>query len=351
MEISINPSNEILNLVSQIDTFKGSWQVFGRLAPDRLQLLKKVATIESVASSTRIEGVTLTDLEVESLLNNLKRTSFRTRDQQEVAGYAKGMELIFDSFDAIRLDENHIKQLHATLLAFSTKDERHRGEYKKLENSVAAFDENGKDISIIFKTASPLETPYKMQELLEWTSHAFESGKIHPLLVIAVFTVHFLAIHPFQDGNGRLSRILTTLLLIQCGYEYVIYSSLERIIENNKELYYLNLRRGQSTLYTDNSLLNEWITFFLMCMADQKNHLLKKLETEHLLDRLPPLSQKILEILQTRGRITNREIQEITGSNRNTIKFYLKSLVDSGHIEASGKGRGVRYSLKMPVRD
>lgn len=233
-------------------------------------MLKKVATIESIASSTRIEGSKLTDTEVQSLITNLKTTSFRSRDEQEVAGYAKGMEVIFNSHIAIHLNENHIKQLHSTLLSFSSKDDRHRGEYKKLENSVAAFDSKGNQIGIIFETTTPLETPYKMQELLEWTNAEFEKGEIHPLLIIGTFIVHFLAIHPFQDGNGRLSRILTSLLLIQCGYEYVIYSSLERIIELNKDLYYLNLRKAQTTLKTDCSGLNHWLIFFLKCMQDQK---------------------------------------------------------------------------------
>lgn len=346
LKIPIVPNNEIVNLISQIHTFKGSWQAFSRLSPDRLALLKKVATIESVASSTRIEGSKLSDAEVQSLITNLKTTSFRSRDEQEVAGYAEGMEVIFNSHSSIHLTENHIKQLHSTLLSFSSKDERHRGEYKKLENSVAAFDSRGNQIGIVFETATPLETPYRMQELLSWANAEFEKEEIHPLLIIGAFIVYFLAIHPFQDGNGRLSRILTSLLLIQCGYEYVIYSSLERIIELNKDLYYLNLRKAQTTLKTDCSGLNHWLVFFLKCMLDQKNHLLKKLEREQLLDSLPQLAQQILEVLKERGRVTNRDIQEITGANRNTIKSTLKSLVDSGHIELIGKGRGVRYILK-----
>jgi Fic family protein len=154
------------------------------------------------------------------------------------------MELIFESFPEIDLTENHIRQLHGILLRHSEKDERHRGHYKTLPNSVEVFDESGNRLGVVFETASPFDTPRLMRELVDWTHHALETGRPHPLLVIGVFILRFLAIHPFQDGNGRLSRALTALLLLRAGYEYVPYCSLEGIIEDNKDTYYLSLRRG-----------------------------------------------------------------------------------------------------------
>lgn len=239
---------EMLNLTAAIDEFKGAWQALGTLAPERLSALRRVATIESVGSSTRIEGSALSDSEVEKLLSQVSIGTFATRDGQEVAGYAETMEQIFQSWEYIPLTENYIRQLHRDLLRHSDKDARHRGVYKNVPNSVAAFDAEGREIGIVFETATPFETPERMRELVEWTRAALETRSLHPLLVIGVFTVVFLAIHPFQDGNGRLSRILTALLLLRCGYAYTPYSSLESVIEQNKESYCLALHQTQGTL-------------------------------------------------------------------------------------------------------
>ena len=207
----------VAGAIAEIDEFKGAWRALGTLAPERLNSLRRVATIESIGSSTRIEGSKLSDRDVERLLANLEINSFSTRDEQEVAGYAEVMELVFRAWPDIHFTENHIRQLHRDLLAYSDKDERHRGSYKTTSNSVAAFDVDGRQIGIVFETATPFDTPRLMAELVAWLKDAREAGRLHPLLVIGVFVVVFLAIHPFQDGNGRLSRILTTLLLLQAG--------------------------------------------------------------------------------------------------------------------------------------
>jgi len=337
--------SEHLNLISEIDEFKGKWQALGKLPPDRLALLKRVATIESVGSSTRIEGARLTDSEVEKLLSGLSTDSFASRDEEEVAGYAEAMDLIFDSYDEIQISENHIKQIHRVLLKFSTKDARHRGEYKKFPNHVEAFSSDGKSLGIIFETASPFETPFKMAELIEWFNTEWGKRDFHYLLLIAIFLIHFLAIHPFQDGNGRLSRILTTLLLLKSGYSYVPYSSLERVIEDNKEQYYLALRKAQSTLQTDNSTINAWILFFLASLRTQISVLESKIETEKLMTRLPPLSQDIIQIARQHSKITVRDVCTITGANRNTIKAHIKELVKRGRLEMVGSGKGTWYKL------
>jgi Fic family protein len=336
---------EHLNLISKIDEFKGKWQALRNLAPDRLALLKRVATIESVGSSTRIEGARLTDSEVEKLLSGLSTASFQSRDEEEVAGYAEAMELIFDSYDEIQTSENQIKQIHQILLKHSTKDARHRGEYKKFPNHVEAFSDDGRSLGIIFETASPFETPFKMAELLEWFNMQGEKRNLHHLLTIGIFLVHFLAIHPFQDGNGRLSRVLTILLLLKSGYSYVPYSSLERVIEDNKEQYYLALRRAQSTLYTDNSRINDWILFFLASLRKQISVLESKIEAEKLITELPPLSQDIIQIARAHGKITVRDVLSITGANRNTIKAHIKELVRRDQLKMVGAGKGTWYKL------
>jgi Fic family protein len=253
---------EMLNIIAELDEFKGAWRALSTLAPERLSALRRVATIESIGSSTRIEGSKLSDQDVEKMLSNVEVRSFETRDEQEVAGYADVMETIFASWSVLPLTENHVRQLHRDLLRYSTKDERHRGKYKKLDNHVEAFDANGKSVGIVFQTASPFDTPRLMTELIEWTTEALSNRTLHPLLVIAVFIVVFLEIHPFQDGNGRLSRVLTTLLLLRAGYAYVPYSSLESVIEQSKESYDLALRRTQKTTRSKEPDWQPWIMVF-----------------------------------------------------------------------------------------
>ncbi len=336
----------MLNLISEIDEFKGSWKVLGTLAPERLAALRKVATIESIGSSTRIEGARLTDRQIETLLSNLEEKSFTTRDEQEVAGYADVMQVLFDSWETISITENYIKQLHAMLLQYSHKDQRHRGNYKMIDNHIEAFDPDGKSLGILFTTASPFETPILMEELVYWTRNSLEEKHLHPLLIIGIFVVRFLAIHPFQDGNGRLSRVLTTLLLLKSGYTYVPFSSLETVIEDNKDSYYLALRRTQQSLKTDKPDWNAWLLFFLRSLKRQKDRLAVKLEREQIMQSyLPELSVKILELAKEHGRITTGDIVRYTQASRSTIKARMNELLEMKKLIRHGKGRSTWYSL------
>jgi Fic family protein len=340
------PSQEVLRLVAQIDEFKGAWRLLRNIAPDRLTALRRVATIESVGSSTRIEGVKLTNVQVEALLSGLETQSFSSRDEEEVAGYAALMETIFSNWEHLPLTENHIKQLHGILLRHSTKDERHRGQYKTLANHVEAFDPDGKSLGVVFETASPFDTPFQMAELVVETREALESGLVHPLLVIGSFVVRFLAIHPFQDGNGRLSRALTTLLLLRSGYSYVPYASLESIIEENKESYYLALRRTQGTLKNDLPDWEPWVTFFVRALHTQKGRLEKKIEREQLLEGdLPELSVRILELARERGRVTSGEILTLMGEKPGTVRNRLNELCERRLLNRHGKARATWYTL------
>jgi len=335
---------EILSLIAELDEFKGAWRALGTLAPERLSALRRVATIESIGSSTRIEGSKLSDQEVARLLNNIEIKKFDTRDEQEVAGYADVMSTVFSHADAIELTENHIKQLHRDLLTYSAKDERHRGNYKTNPNNVSAFDADGNEVGIVFETATPFDTPRLMTELVDWTRDALGQKDLHPLLIIAVFTVVFLAIHPFQDGNGRLSRVLTTLLLLRSGYVYVPYSSLESVIEQSKEGYYLALRNTQGTIRTDTPDWQPWVRYFLQALQRQKQRLEAKIEREQILvAKLPELSVHILELATEHGRLSVSQIVDITGANRNTVKKHLQSLVSNQHLAQHGKGKGTWY--------
>jgi Fic family protein len=338
---------EILKLIAGIDEFKGRWTVIESLAPDRLTSLRRIATIESVGSSTRIEGAKLSDAEVEKLLSGLQAKTFASRDEEEVAGYADAMDMIFGGYEAITVTENHIKQLHGVLLKYSAKDQDHRGQYKTVTNHVEAFGPDGKSLGVVFETATPFETPGWMKDLVDWFNRSVEEESHHPLILVGIFIVMFLAIHPFKDGNGRLSRVLTTLLLLRAGYSYAPYSSMESVIEQNKDSYYLALRRTQQTLHKGEQNWEPWLVFFLKTMAKQKDNLAAKVKEEQALRAsLPALSRQILELAKTRGEITVKEVEDATSANRNTIKVHMKKLAEQHYLVQVGKGRGARYAMK-----
>ena len=345
LDIKIN--NQILAIISEIDEFKGSWKLWQQMSPEKLQALKKVATIESVGSSNRIEGNKLSDKQVEELLSRINKQSFANRDEEEVAGYAKLADTIFEDWEVIPLSENYIKQLHKILLEYSLKDEKHKGEYKKISNAVAAYDSEGKELGIVFETATPFETPLKMQELIEWTNKNLNDRFYHPLIIIGIFVVNFLAIHPFQDGNGRLSRALTNLLLLKAGYKYIPYSSTESIIEDNKEAYYRALRQTQTTLKSKPDY-TPWLMFFLKTLQKQKIRLEYKLE--HTESKkvsnlaLPKISAKIMEVFETKDRATISELAELTSTNINTIKKHLANLVKQNYLIKHGSTCGAWYT-------
>lgn len=345
-EETLQITPEILTLIAEIEEFKGAWRALGTLAPERLKALRRIATIESIGSSTRIEGSKLTDREVERLLGDLELRRFSTRDEQEVAGYAGVMETVIQSWTDLPLTENHIKQLHRDLLRHSKKDARHRGEYKTVRNDVGAFDADGQMIGVIFETATPFDTPRRMRELVDWFGEMRESRSLHPLLAIGIFKVVFLEIHPFQDGNGRLSRILTTLLLLQAGYAYVPYSSLESVIENSKEGYYLALRQTQATLRSAAPDWQPWILFFLRALREQKRRLAVKVEREkNALAPLSALAVRILDHARDHGRVATSDMVREAGASPNTLKATFTSLVQKGLLAREGGGRSTWYRL------
>lgn len=342
----ITITHEILNMISKLDEFKGSWHFTTKLSPERLNILKKVATIESIGSSTRIEGSQLSDKEVEKLICNIKSSSFKSRDEQEVAGYSLVCSEIFQSFLEIPITESIIKQLHGWLLKYSNKDERHRGKYKTLANNVEAFSSEGKSLGIIFETTSPFDTPFEMKKLIKILEDNFEDPEIHPLITIGVFVVFFLAIHPFQDGNGRLSRVITNLLLLQKGYSYVPYSSLESIIEKNKEGYYLSLMKTQKSLKAEEPNFSEWLTFFFKALIKQKEHLEIKLKKENLIKSDNTATEReILFLLKDHQIMSINQIHLSTNINKNTLKKYLSKMVDQNKIKMVGKNKSTKYEM------
>lgn len=343
---SLQITPEFLRIIAEIDEFKGAWRAVGRVAPDRLTSLRRVATIESIASSTRIEGATLSNREVEQLLSNLTIAPLSSRDEQDVVGYAEVIEMVSENSESMEFSENVIKQLHRDLLKYSTKDECHRGEYKKVPSNIEAFSASGESLGVVLATSSPFDTPREMAELIEWIRANIEQGTFHPLIVVSVFKVVFLKIHPFQDGNGRLSRILVNWLLFRSGYTYLPFHSLESIVEQRKERYYRALHETQVTIGTPRTNWTPWLQFFLGVLHTHKCQLESKiLEELQVIGSLPELSVQIVEWVRTHGRISVSEAAKITGASRNTIKDHLRALVQSEVLVRHGAGRGTWYSL------
>jgi Fic family protein len=346
MKDNLEITSGILNLIAEIDEFKGAWRAFKNLSPERLVQLERVATIESVGSSTRIEGSKLTDKQVEQLLSGLQVQKFGSRDEQEVVGYAELMETIFQSWQDIPLTEEFVQQMHQILLKYSEKDHWHRGGYKQMPNHVVAKDENGNEVGVVLETASPFDTPFLMKTIVEEAQAMLVEGKLHPLLVIAMFIVSFLSIHPFQDGNGRISRVLTTYLLLKSGYTYVPFSSLESFVERNKKQYYLALRQTQVTLKMPKPNWTPWIMFFLQSLKSQKDHLEAKVQQEHiLLSQQPEVAQLILDIVGSRGRVTISDLEKLTSLPKSKLRRNLEKLVATNQLRQNGHQKGTYYTL------
>jgi len=345
-DISITP--DMLRIISEIDCFKGAWNSGGiQIEPEQLKAMKRIATIESIGSSNRIEGNKLNDTEVENIFNSISKKSFTTRDEQEVAGYADLLSTIFDNFQNIPLSENYIKQLHKILLSYSDKDERHRGEYKKYSNKIVAFDADGNEIGTIFETATPFDTPRLMQELIDWTNRNLDDGYLHPIITIGVFIVHFLSIHPFTDGNGRMSRALTTMLLLQNNYSYMPYSSMESVIESSKDLYYRALRATQKTIGTEKINYEPWLIFFITSLQKQKCHLESKIKKSITTLRYNKTEQDILALFNKKPHWSVLELSETLNRNNETIKKNVQNLAKKNVLEKHGSTKGTYYMLKI----
>ena len=340
-KLDITPA--IVTSIGRLDEFKGRWKNLGNLPAEHLAALRWAAKVKSVGASTRVSGEKLADGEIETLLLARGRPLLYSRDEQKAAGCSELMEHVYRSWRDIPLTESHVFQLHKILYKYSPGSERQAGRYKTHPNHVEAYDKDGRSIGVIMVTATPFDTPELMRKLIAWATAALESGEHHPLLVIAVFIVRFLAIHPFQDGNGRFSRALTALLLMRSGYAYFRYGSLDRVIEDNKDDYYLALRRAQATLDNDESQLGTWVTFFLGCVERQQQALEQRIKGERVLAPLAPLSARIMEIVKERGKTTVRDVVSRTSANRNTVKLHVKQLTQAGRLVQKGRGKGTWY--------
>lgn len=337
------PPPHILQLIAEIDGIRGEFKSGLRMTPQAITSLKRSVLVTSAGASTRIEGAKITDEEVEKIMQGLAVSKFADRDSQEVQGYLETLQNVFDSFQTLPLREGMIQSLHNELLKYSEKDKLHKGKYKKGENTVGVLDEKGNVAKIMFDPTPAWATPAEMTELVEWTQAALEENRFHPLLAIANFIVEFLKIHPFEDGNGRLSRVITNLLLLRSGYLFVQYVSHEQIVERRKDEYYVALRKSQETFKTPDDTIGPWLNFFLSVLKEQATKALTYLEEEYAEDTLSPKQFEVWKYISKVGEASPGEIVKATGILMPTVRQALLRLLELEKVKRIGRGPGTRY--------
>ena len=338
-----NIPQDIWLKITKIEAIKGKWEGSTRLSPQILGRLKQSVLVTSTGASTRIEGSKLSDEDIEKMLRGISIQKFSNRDEQEVRGYYELLQNVFNSWESLVFNESLIKHFHKELLKYVEKDMVHRGEYKKKENVVKMLNEAGESVGTLFETTKVYLTPSEMYELIDWTKNALKQNTYHPLLVIANFLVEFLNIHPFEDGNGRLSRILTNLLLLKQGYLYIPYISHEKLIEDNKPDYYLALRKSQNTLRTGKPNIFSWLNFFLDILLVQSQMAMQLLTQTNIETLLSPKQLLVWNYLKKVSETTPREISKETGVPRPTINQVINKLLDLKMMERIGQGATTRY--------
>lgn len=328
----------LLGTLSKLDRFDASWSAIERREGQTLKQLKAIATVRSVGASTRIEGSRMSDEEVDVLLRNTDITKLEDRDSQEVVGYFQVLDLISESYADIDITENRIKGLHNHLMRFSRQDEWHRGNYKQHSNAVEATLPDGTK-QLIFQTTPPgFATEDAMRGLLAW----YRADKAtHPLVKCALFCYDFVSIHPFQDGNGRLSRLLATLLLMRHGYVWIQYVSLEHEIESRKTDYYRELQKCQSQRPGEN--ISSWLAFFFDALLKVQQQLLHKLTVRETDAQSSPREKAVLAFVGNYPGCKSGQIAEKLAIPSPTVKRILAELLTQKRITKEGKGPATIY--------
>lgn len=337
----LNIDWKLINLISKIDRFDANWTAIERKEGQNLKELKSIATVRSVGASNRIEGNKMSDEEVDVLLQEIDFAKLTDRDSQEVVGYFEVLDLISESYEGISVTENYIKSLHNTLMKYSAKDQWHKGNYKMHSNAVEASFTDGTRQIIFQTTEAGFATEDAIRQLINWYNSETE---VHPLIKVASFVYDFLSIHPFQDGNGRISRLISTLLLLKTGYKWIQYVSFEHEIENRKNEYYQVLRSSQAQ--RPNEDVTDWIMYFLNCLSNIQSQLIVKLQKSGFETQLSFKGKSIYAIIQNRPNIQSGEISEKLAIPAPTVKRILSELLNKGLIEKQGKGRNVSYTIK-----
>ncbi len=337
-------------LLTKIEKFHGAFELGHKLNPKLVTRLKKTTLITSSGASTRIEGAVLSDSEVEEFLEKgCKISKMSSRSEREVGGYIKALNYVYENYPDLEVSEKNIRELHQILTSKLTQSElpkKQRGAYKDVPNHVVEKNlETGKE-TVWFKTTPPgPQTLSAMRNLIQDFHQVEKEGKLHYLLLVATFIVHFLAIHPFRDGNGRLSRIITIWLMLKYGYIWFQYTSHEKVIEDNKERYYLSLRKTQRSFQTKNHKYDEWLSYFAETVYKQTEILKVFMDKESPVTVMNKNEKDVYEILKRHGVCNIGFILENTPMTRGGLKTLLKRMVDRGYIKFRGQGKGRVYFL------
>lgn len=332
---------KLIGIISQIDRFDASWTSVEKKEGQSLKQLKSIATVRSVGASTRIEGSKMSDEEVDILLNEIDIAKLENRDSQEVVGYFETLDTISASYQNIEINEGNIKNLHNILLKYSRKDDWHKGNYKQHSNAVEATYPDVTKQLIFQTTEAGFATENAMRNLINWYANDEET---HPLVKCALFTYEFLSIHPFQDGNGRLSRLISTLLLLKHGYNWIQYVSFEHEIENRKSEYYKVLRTCQAQ--RPNEDVSDWANFFFDALNNIQDQLIQKLNATGIETTLSPREKSILAFITNYAGCKSGDIATKLGIPNPTVKRILADLVGMNLIEKNGIGPGTNYTIK-----
>lgn len=338
---------EVYSLIAEIDSVKNSFSLSNNLLEQTVKRLTSSLIITSAGASNRIEGNKLNDDQIEKLYQKMNIKKFKTRDEQEVVGYIEILQEILADYQNMKISESLILGFHDQMLKYSEKDSRHKGEYKIGSNRVEAKDQSGNLIGVIFNPTPPHLVKKEMQELIQWYDFCQSQKQNHPLILIANFIFEYLAIHPFQDGNGRTSRLLTNLLLLQSGYSFTNIVSHEKFIENDKANYYLALNKTQKSWKNKNEDISHWLLFFLKIVNNQAKTALNILQNEET-DNL--LSKKQVELLDWALSLNLKEFSRkdaIAATNfpARTVESIIKKLVILKKLKKIGEGKGTRYKI------
>ena len=337
--------NSIFSTINEIDKLNTEFSLDKKLSRQWIKRLTQSIIITSSWASNRIEWNRLTNEEIESLYKEMRIKKFRTRDQQEVAWYIEVLEMIFESFNWMTFNEWLILQLHWMMLQHTDKDEWHRWHYKFGPNRVEARDNKWNLVKVIFNPTEPWLTPIEMHDLIEWTQNQLKDKKIHPLIIIWNFLFEFLAIHPFQDWNWRMSRLLTNLLLLQQGYKFMPYISHESLVENKKVDYYIALWKAQQTWKTDNEDVLPRMKFFLEIIKEQAKQATKLSIWEDLNVYLSDKQSIVWQYICENHPCSRKEIIEWTKLPEATVKQAISKLINMWKIVRQGETRWIKYDI------
>ena len=328
---------EILGLVAAIYKEAGKQEMYLKQRPEELEKLVEIAKIQSTEASNAIEGIVTTNSRIRQLVE--EKTAPRNRDEQEIIGYRDVLNIIHESFDAIPITQNYILQLHKILYSYMENSMASRT--KSVQNYISATYPDGHS-ETLFTPLAPYETPEALDKICEEYNRVIGNAEIDPLIIIPVFIHDFLCIHPFNDGNGRMSRLLTTLLLYRNGFYVGKYISLEAKIEKNKDFYYASLRQAQTGWYENDEDKLPFIKYILGTILSAYRDFGERFALVE--EKLSALDTVRRACLNKIGRFTKQDIRELCPSlSLSSIEGALRKLVLSGELKREGKGKNTYY--------